>query len=130
MAAPLIVKTVSRMHPGKAAEYRPLVEEICHLAERRRATSTGLPHLRHRRRIVGSGRPDPPRRRVDAASPAGVGREGARRPAKSTDFENLRIYGELNDGMRQWLPDVTEGITFSHHSTHWGGFTRLRGATT
>ena len=37
-------------------------------------------------------------------------------------------HGELNDGLRQWLPHVTSGITFTHHPTHWGGFTRL-GAT-
>ena len=33
MDGPFMAKTVSRIHPGKAAEYRPLVEEICDLAE-------------------------------------------------------------------------------------------------
>ena len=35
VAGPFIVKTVSRIHAGKAAEYRHLAEEICHLAEQR-----------------------------------------------------------------------------------------------
>jgi hypothetical protein len=35
MSAPFVVKTVSRIHPGKAAAYRGLAEEICRLAEER-----------------------------------------------------------------------------------------------
>ena len=35
MAGPFIVKTVSRIHPGKAGAYRPLVEELWQLAEER-----------------------------------------------------------------------------------------------
>ena len=33
MTGPFIVKTISRIHEGKGEEYRPLVEEICRLAE-------------------------------------------------------------------------------------------------
>ena len=55
--------------------------------------------------------------------------EKVRATAEFTDFESLEIYGKLNDALRQWLPHVTEGITFTHHPTHWGGFMRLHGAT-
>ena len=48
-----------------------------------------------------------------------------RATADFSDFESLEIYGQLNDALREWLPHVTEGIRFTHHPTHWGGFTRL-----
>jgi len=32
---PFIVKTISRIHTGQAAAYRPLAEEICQLAQER-----------------------------------------------------------------------------------------------
>ena len=41
------------------------------------------------------------------------------------DFESLEIYGEPNEELKAWIPRVVEGIRFSHHPVHWGGFTRL-----
>jgi hypothetical protein len=40
----------------------------------------------------------------------------------------MEIYGEPNEALLEWLPHVTEGIEFSLHATHWGGFTRLEGS--
>jgi hypothetical protein len=45
------------------------------------------------------------------------------------DFESLEIYGEPNDALKEWLPRVSEGIAFTFHPLHWGGFTRLQGIT-
>ena len=44
-----------------------------------------------------------------------------------TDFESLEIYGEPNEEVKAWIPRVAEGIRFTHHPVHWGGFTRLSG---
>ena len=42
-----------------------------------------------------------------------------------TDFESLEIYGEPSDALKEWIPRVSEGIAFTLHPVHWGGFTRL-----
>ena len=34
MTAPFIVRSVSRIHPGKADAYRPVAAEFCRLAQR------------------------------------------------------------------------------------------------
>jgi len=51
--------------------------------------------------------------------------EKVRATAHYSDFESLEIYGELNEALSEWLPQVIEGIEFKLYSTHWGGFTRL-----
>ena len=45
-----------------------------------------------------------------------------------TDFESLEIHGEPNDPLKEWIPRVSQGIAFTHHPVHWGGFTRLQKA--
>jgi hypothetical protein len=127
MSGPFIVKTVSRIRPDAAPAYRPLAEEICRLAEEREArlhafhifvsedeTSEVVLHIhpdaesmQHHLHVLG---------------------EEVRATGDFTDFESLEIYGELNDSLREWLPHVTEGIHFTHHPTHWGGFTRVEAA--
>ena len=128
MAGPFIVKTVSRIHPGKAAEYRHLVEEICSLAEQREPRLLAF-HIYvtddESSEVVVQVHPDAESMQHHLQQ---LG-EKVRATAEFTDFESLEIYGELNDALRQWLPHVTEGITFTHHPTHWGGFTRLHGTT-
>ena len=128
MSGPFIIKTVSRIHPGQVSAYRPLAEEICQLAEEREPrlhafhiyvtedeTSEVVIHIHpdaesmeHHLQVLG---------------------EKVRATGEFTDFESLEIYGELNDALREWLPYVTEGIEFTHHSVHWGGFSRLHGET-
>jgi len=123
---PFIIKTVSRIHPGQASTYRPFAEEICHLAEQREPqlhafhiyvtedeTSEVVIHIhpdaasmQHHLQVLG---------------------DKVRATGEFTDFESLEIYGELNDALREWLPHVTEGIAFTHHAVHWGGFSRLEG---
>jgi hypothetical protein len=127
MSGPLIVKTVSRIRPGEAAAYRPLAEEICRMAEEREPrlhafhifvtddeTSEVVLHIhpdaasmQHHLQVLG---------------------EMVQATGDFTEFESLEIYGELDDALREWLPHVTEGIEFTHHPTHWGGFTRVEGA--
>jgi hypothetical protein len=123
MSGPFIVKTVSRIHAGKAAEYRPLVEDICDTAELQEPRLVAFhiyvtedqtsevviqihldaESMQHHLKVLG---------------------EKVRATGDYTDFESLEIYGELNEALREWLPHVTEGIRFTHHATHWGGFTR------
>jgi hypothetical protein len=45
-----------------------------------------------------------------------------------SDFESLEIYGQPNDALKMWIARATEGIPFTLHAAHWGGFTRLQGA--
>jgi hypothetical protein len=40
-----------------------------------------------------------------------------------TDFESLEIYGQPNEPLSEWIPRVTQGIDFTLHALHWGGFT-------
>ena len=42
-----------------------------------------------------------------------------------TDFASLEVYGEPNEELRDWLGRVSQGVEFSIHPLHWGGFTRL-----
>jgi quinol monooxygenase YgiN len=128
MSGPFIVKTVSRIHPGKAREYRPLVEELCRLAEEREPRLLGF-HIfvdeDAASEVVVQIHPDAESMQHHLQA---LGDE-VRATAAFTDFESLEIYGELNDALREWLPHVTEGIRFTHHPTNWGGFLRLQAST-
>jgi hypothetical protein len=42
------------------------------------------------------------------------------------DFESLEIYGQANEALKEWLSRVSQGVQFSLHPVHWGGFTRLQ----
>ena len=42
MTAPFIVRSVSRLHPGKADAYRPVAAEFCRLAEEREPRLLGF----------------------------------------------------------------------------------------
>ena len=127
MAGPFTVKTVSRIHTGEAAAYRPLAEEICRLAAEREPRLMAF-HIYvtddESSEVVIRIHPDAEsmQRHLQVLS------EKVRATAEYTDFESLEIYGQLNDALREWLPHVTEGIEFTLHSTHWSGFTRLQSA--
>ena len=127
MSGPFIIKTVSRIHDGKASAYRPLAEEICRLADEREPrllafhiyvtddeSSEVVIHIhpdaesmQHHLQVLG---------------------EKVRATSDYSDFESMEIYGQPNAALLEWLPHVTEGISFSLHSTHWGGFSRLESA--
>jgi hypothetical protein len=117
MPGPFIVKTVSRIHAGKAAAYRPRVEEICQLAEEREPRLLAF-HIYvtedEDSEVVVQVHPDAESMQHHLQ----VLGEKVRATAEYTDFESLEIYGELNDALRHWLPHVTEGIEFTLHSTH------------
>lgn len=127
MAGPFIVKTVSRIHPEKADAYRPLVEEICQLAEEREPRLLAF-HIYltedKSSEVVVQIHPDAESMQHHLKE---LG-EKIQATGEFGDFESLEIYGELNDGLREWLPYVTDGIKFTHHASHWGGFTRMQGA--
>ena len=127
MSAPFIVKTVSRIHPGKASEYRPSVEEICRLAEEREPRLLAF-HIfvteDESSEVVIQIHPDA----ASLQHHLEVLGEKVRATADYTDFESLEIYGEPNEAILEWLPFVTEGIRFTLHPTHWGGFTRMAGS--
>ena len=87
-----------------------------------------------RRARTRAGRPGtppaaPPRKRAPAAPSGGVlerlDLDADRAAAAYTDFESLEIYGQPNDELREWIERVREGVPFTLHETHWGGFTRL-----
>ena len=113
----------SREYEGKAQEYRPLAEEICRLAEELEPRLLGF-HIfvteDESSEVVVQVHPD-----AESMQPhlQALG-DKVRATADFTDFESLEIYGQLNDALREWLPHVTEGIRFTHHPTHWGGFAR------
>ena len=126
MSAPFIIKTVSRIHDGKAAAYRPLAEEICRLAEEREPRLLAFNifvNEDQNSEVVVQHHPDAEsmQHHLDV-----LGAE-VRDTANFTDFESLEIYGQPNQAILEWLPYVTEGIKFTLHPVQWGGFTRLRG---
>jgi hypothetical protein len=124
MSAPFIVKTVSRIHDGKATAYRPLVEELCRLAEEREPRLLAF-HIfvteDERSEVVIQIHPDAESMQHHLE----VLGQKVRETADYTDFESLEIYGQPNDALLEWLSHVTEGIRFTLHPTQWGGFTRL-----
>jgi hypothetical protein len=123
MSAPFVVKTVSRIHPGKAAAYRGLAEEICRLAEEREPRLLAF-HIfvneDESSEVVIQIHPDAEsmQHHLEVLGPK------VRETAAYTDFESLEIYGQPNDAIKQWLPHVTQGIKFTLHPSQWGGFTR------
>lgn len=125
MSGPFIVKTVSRIHEGSAQEYRALAEEICRLAEELEPRLLAF-HIfvteDESSEVVVQVHPDAESMQLHLQA---LG-DKVRATADFSDFESLEIYGQLNDALREWLPHVTEGIRFTHHPTHWGGFTRLQ----
>ena len=125
MPGPFIVKTILRIHDGKAAALRPLAEEFCQLAEewepRLLAFHVYATHDETSEAVI-QFHPDAESMQHHLQ----VLGEKARATADYCDFERLEIYGELNEALRDWLPHVIEGIEFKLYSTHWGGFTRLQ----
>ena len=125
MSGPFIVKTVSRIHEGSAQEYRALAEEICRLAEELEPRLLAF-HIfvteDESSEVVVQVHPDAESMQLHLQA---LG-DKVRATADFSDFESLEIYGQLNDALREWLPHVTEGIRFTHHPTHWGGFTLLQ----
>jgi len=126
MSAPFIVKTVSRIHDGKAAAYRPLAEEVCRLAEEREPRLLAF-HIfvtaDETSEVVIQIHPDAESMQHHLE----VLGQKVRETADYTDFESLEIYGQPNAALLEWLPHVTEGIRFTLHPMQWGGFTRLQG---
>jgi len=126
MTAPFIVRSVSRIHPGKADAYRPVAAEFCRLAQEREPRLLGF-HIYVSEdggsEVVVQIHPDAEsmQHHIDVMG------EKVRETFAYTDFESLEIYGEPNEELRAWIPRVAEGIRFTHHPVHWGGFTRLSG---
>jgi quinol monooxygenase YgiN len=125
VSAPFIVKSVSRIHPGKADAYRPVVAEFCKLAEEREPRLLGF-HIyvdedRSSETVIQI-HPDADsmQHHLDVMGPQ------VRETFAFTDFERLEIYGEPNDALEEWIPRVSQGIAFTFHPVHWGGFTRLQ----
>ena len=126
MTAPFIVRSVSRIHPGKAEAYRPVAAEFCRLAQEREPRLLGF-HIYVSEdggsEVVVQIHPDAEsmQHHIDVMG------EKVRETFAYTDFESLEIYGEPNEELKTWIPRVAEGIRFTHHPVHWGGFTRLSG---
>ena len=124
MSGPFVVKTVSKIHPGKAESYRPMVAEFCKLAEEREPRLLAL-HIYvsedQSSEVVLQIHPDAEsmQHHLEAMG------DKVRETFAYTDFESLEIYGQPNDELRAWIERVSEGVPFTLHETHWGGFTRL-----
>ena len=129
MSAPFIVRSVSKIHPGMADAYQPVAAEFCRIVEEREPRLLGFhiyvsedrssevvvqihpdaESMRHHRDVMG---------------------EKIRETFAFTDFEGLEIYGEPNEALAEWVARVSQGVQFTLHPVHWGGFTRLEtGAT-
>ena len=124
MSAPFIVRSVSRIHTGQADAYEPVAAEFCRLAEEQEPRLLGF-HIYvsedRSSEVVIQIHPDAESMQHHLAVMSPYVRE----TFAFTDFESLEIYGEPNDALRAWIPRVSEGIAFTHHPVHWGGFTRL-----
>jgi hypothetical protein len=129
VSAPFIVRSVSRIHPGKADAYQPVAAEFCRLVEEREPRLQGF-HIYvnddRSSEVVIQVHPDPESMEHHRA----VMGDKVRETFAFTDFKSLEIYGEPNDALKEWLARVTEGIAFTHYPVHWGGFTRLQRAGT
>ena len=125
MAGPMIVKTVSRIHPGKAAEYRHLVEEICRLAEQREPRLLAFNIYvtdDESSEVVVQVHPDSG---VDATSLARVGREGT----CDCRVRRLREPGDLRRVERCATPVVAARHRRDHIHSSFDSLGRLHTAT-
>ena len=124
MSAPFIVRSVSRIRPGQAEAYQPVAADFCRLAAEREPRLLGF-HIYvsedRTSEVVLQIHPDAESMQHHLA----VMGDKVRETFAFTDFESLEIYGEPNQALSEWIPRVTEGIAFTHHPVHWGGFTRL-----
>jgi hypothetical protein len=125
VSAPFIVKSVSRIHPGKADAYEPVAAEFCRMAEEKEPRLLGFHVYVSEERsseVVIQIHPDAEsmQHHLDVMGAK------VRETFAFTEFERLEIYSEPNDALRAWIPRVSEGIEFTFHPVHWGGFTRLQ----
>jgi hypothetical protein len=125
VSAPFIVRSVSRIHPGKADAYRPVAAEFCGLVEEREPRLLGF-HIYvsedRTSEVVVQIHPDAEsmQRHLEVMG------EKVRETFAFADFESLEIYGEPNEALKEWLSRLSQGVQFSLHPVHWGGFTRLQ----
>jgi hypothetical protein len=124
MPAPFIVKSVSRIHPGKAEAYQPVAAEFCRVAQENEPRLLAF-HIYvtedRSSEVVIQIHPDAESMQHHLQ----VMGEKVRETFAYTDFESLEIYGQPNEALSEWIPRVTEGIPFTLHPVQWGGFTRL-----
>ena len=124
MSAPFIVRSVSRIHPGKAEAYQPVAAEFCRLVEQREPRMLGFHIYVNEARtseVVVQIHPDAESMQHHLE----VMGEKVRETFAFTDLESLEIYGEPNEALKEWLERVSQGVEFSLHPVQWGGFTRL-----
>ena len=124
MSAPFIVRSVSRIHPGKAEAYQPVAAEFCRLVEEREPRMLGFHIYVNEARtseVVVQIHPDAESMQHHLE----VMGEKVRETFAFTDFESLEIYGEPNEALKEWLERVSQGVEFSLHPVQWGDFTRL-----
>jgi hypothetical protein len=126
MSAPFIVRSVSRIHPGKADAYRPVAAEFCRLVEEREPGLLGF-HI-----YVSEGRTSEVVVQIhpDAESMQRhleVMGEKVRETFAFADFESLEIYGEPNEARTEWISRVSQGVQFSPPPGALGGLHSARG---
>ena len=109
MSAPFIVRSVSRIHPGNADDYKPVVAEFCRLVEDREQRLHGFDMY-----VSEDGSPEVVLQiHPDAESMQHhleVMGDKVLETFAVTDFERLEIYGEPNDELREWLARVSQGL--------------------
>jgi len=124
MTQPFIVKATSKIHPGKAEAYAPRAREICQLVEENEPRVLAFHIYVNQDQSSESVIQIHP----DAESMQYHLRllgDKVRETFEYTDFEALEVFGSPNDALMGWLERATEGIPFTVHPVHWGGFTRL-----
>ena len=125
MSGPFVVRSVSRIHPGKADVYQPVAAEFFRAAEESEPRLLAFHMYATEDRgseVVLQIHPDAESMQHHLE----VMGEKVRETFAYADFESLEIYGQPNKELSEWIPRVTEGIAFGFYPVHWGGFTRLQ----
>ncbi len=124
MAAPFIVRAISKIHPGQADSYRPVAAEFCKLTEEAEPRLLGF-HIftteDETAEAVIQIHPDA----ESMLYHLDVMGAKVRETFAYADFTALEVYGQPNDALLQYLTRATEGIPLTVYPTHWGGFTRI-----
>lgn len=124
MEGPFVIRAFSRIKPGAAQAYRPLVSEICRLVEEREPQVLAF-HVwvseDESSEVVLQVHPDAAslERHLELLG------DRVRETFEFTEFVDLEVFGPPTDHVAHLFATEVGGVKVSYHPIHWGGFTRL-----